>query len=431
MEKNEIIYERKLDGSYMKVEVDGEDGFDEKMLMCRQIPGLLPIEKCYLNGRRQFWYNISGKQSLDTFCRVKPIGQAFLEQLVHGICDELGILDQHLVDTNCLGLEPEFVYISIQTGEFFFTAIPGRGVCVADGFRDLMEYLLTRVDHTDGKAVQLAYDIYEKTLDEGYSIADIQASIVHAHIAETDGFSKSLPVEPEKGSATHPVEISTPSNEKKVENIPKKVRWTDRFLAWAAGFFKNRKEKRNRSGKREENGCKTNNRAMQGAEKTQKRRQKQELPEFFYREQHKEPEREKSGWERGDAGGKEWRIVYPDEEEEEEIHEQIHPTVCLSGYRESPEGVLVYEGHENFFNIRLENRSLQIGYSADSDIIIAKDTISRYHARIEVENKAYFLEDLNSTNGTFVNDKQLVYKEKRKLEPNDIVRFADVKYRFV
>jgi pSer/pThr/pTyr-binding forkhead associated (FHA) protein len=63
--------------------------------------------------------------------------------------------------------------------------------------------------------------------------------------------------------------------------------------------------------------------------------------------------------------------------------------------------------------------------------MIAKDTISRYHARIECENSDYYLEDLNSTNGTFVNEKQLTYKEKRKLESNDIIRFADVKYRFV
>jgi pSer/pThr/pTyr-binding forkhead associated (FHA) protein len=124
-------------------------------------------------------------------------------------------------------------------------------------------------------------------------------------------------------------------------------------------------------------------------------------------------------------------MIYPDDEPREEIHSQTHPTICLSDYREQPEGILLYEGYENFSDIRIEKKSLQIGHSDDSDVVITKDTISRYHARIECENQEFFLEDLNSTNGTFVNEEPLEYKEKRKLKTNDMIRFADVKYRFV
>ena len=63
--------------------------------------------------------------------------------------------------------------------------------------------------------------------------------------------------------------------------------------------------------------------------------------------------------------------------------------------------------------------------------MIGKDTISRFHAVINKENQEFYIEDLNSTNGTFVNDEVLAYKEKKLLKSNDIVRFADVKYRFV
>lgn len=38
---------------------------------------------------------------------------------------------------------------------------------------------------------------------------------------------------------------------------------------------------------------------------------------------------------------------------------------------------------------------------------------------------------MNSTNGTFVNDEMLNYKEQRELSPGDVLRFADVKYRFL
>ena len=72
-----------------------------------------------------------------------------------------------------------------------------------------------------------------------------------------------------------------------------------------------------------------------------------------------------------------------------------------------------------------------IGKAEDAELRIEKDTISRYHARIDAKNKEYYIEDLNSTNGTYINDELLPYKEVRQLKSNDIIRFADVKYRFL
>lgn len=43
----------------------------------------------------------------------------------------------------------------------------------------------------------------------------------------------------------------------------------------------------------------------------------------------------------------------------------------------------------------------------------------------------FYIEDLNSTNGTFVNGVMLAYTQKKKLEPMDRVTFADVEYLFV
>ena len=66
----------------------------------------------------------------------------------------------------------------------------------------------------------------------------------------------------------------------------------------------------------------------------------------------------------------------------------------------------------------------------DINMLIQADTISQLHARIDHDGETYYIEDLNSTNGTFVNDEPLAYKERRKLNSNDMIRFADVRYRF-
>ena len=93
--------------------------------------------------------------------------------------------------------------------------------------------------------------------------------------------------------------------------------------------------------------------------------------------------------------------------------------------------MLLYEGMENRNNLIIDKECTRIGQTDESDAVICKDTISRFHAVINKEKQEFYIEDLNSTNGTFVNDEVLAYKEKKLLKSNDIVRFADVKYRFV
>lgn len=93
--------------------------------------------------------------------------------------------------------------------------------------------------------------------------------------------------------------------------------------------------------------------------------------------------------------------------------------------------MLLYEGGEQLDNIQVGQDSISIGQGNGVDAQIQRDTISHVHAKIECDNSNFYVEDLNSTNGTFINGETLSYKERRKLEKNDIVQFADIRYRFV
>lgn len=380
MEKNKILFERNLSGSYMKIIVENEDAFEERMLQKQKLRGLLPLEKCYIDGEGQYWYNISGKQSLDTFCKISSMGITFLEKLIYSICDALEVLSQHLMGQDSLCLYPEQIFISNSTEEYWFTVIPGGCEEIEVAFRTLIEYLLMQIDHKDAEAVQLAYDIYEKTLDEGYQLIDIQSSIVQAHLNQENGKGTT-----EMAVTKEPEMLWPISDEAKIEKKRKKSNGNRHLLF------------------------------QKMLEIWGKWKKKITSDSILARQ--------------------EWQVVYPEQElpevESEVLHNQIHPTVCLSDYREHPEGLLLYEGYEKFANIRLEKASVKIGKGEGIDIQIAKNTISHLHARIEYRDKEYYLEDLNSTNGTFVNSKQLSYKETLQLKTNDIVCFADVKYRFV
>ena len=129
---------------------------------------------------------------------------------------------------------------------------------------------------------------------------------------------------------------------------------------------------------------------------------------------------------------REAEVIYPDLEAEIEPEPvpEIHPTVCLTSFHGQTRGELRYMGNEGFVDIMLKDGSARIGYGKEADISINRETISQFHARIHKEEDGFYIEDLNSTNGTFVNEEPLVYKEQRKLAYNDIVQFADIRYRF-
>ena len=65
-----------------------------------------------------------------------------------------------------------------------------------------------------------------------------------------------------------------------------------------------------------------------------------------------------------------------------------------------------------------------------SDVLLDSPSISRIHARIQKKGDGYWIADLDSKNGTFVNGKKLGHGEEYLLQEDDLVVFADIGYRF-
>jgi hypothetical protein len=56
---------------------------------------------------------------------------------------------------------------------------------------------------------------------------------------------------------------------------------------------------------------------------------------------------------------------------------------------------------------------------------------SRQHACLSFENNELFLEDLNSSNGTYVNRTRIYPGQKRQLVPNDVIQIGNVQMKVV
>jgi pSer/pThr/pTyr-binding forkhead associated (FHA) protein len=72
-------------------------------------------------------------------------------------------------------------------------------------------------------------------------------------------------------------------------------------------------------------------------------------------------------------------------------------------------------------------RSITIGRSPDADIILLDDKVSRVHCGIRLWDGEFYIKDLKSKNGTFVNGRRV---EVAKLKASDVIKVGSYTFTF-
>ena len=84
--------------------------------------------------------------------------------------------------------------------------------------------------------------------------------------------------------------------------------------------------------------------------------------------------------------------------------------------------------------LRLENRVSRLGRGPDNEVTINDELVSKDHAEIEARENDngqgydYFIKDIDSTNGTYVNDEKV---NEQRLKHEDVIRIGVNHFRFV
>ena len=68
--------------------------------------------------------------------------------------------------------------------------------------------------------------------------------------------------------------------------------------------------------------------------------------------------------------------------------------------------------------------SLSVGRGSDNDLVLGSKQISRNHAQLSVLNDQLYVKDLESSNGTFINDERIAANESKQLAAEDTLGFA-------
>jgi hypothetical protein len=78
-------------------------------------------------------------------------------------------------------------------------------------------------------------------------------------------------------------------------------------------------------------------------------------------------------------------------------------------------------------NVALEPQAavVRLGRASDNDVTIANQRVSRYHAQLRWVESNWLLYDLDSTNGTFVDEQRVFPSQPHAVRPGAVVRLGD------
>jgi hypothetical protein len=106
-------------------------------------------------------------------------------------------------------------------------------------------------------------------------------------------------------------------------------------------------------------------------------------------------------------------------------------TVLLTDKRKPPVvgWFVALSGDQKGEDFRIRDGQNTIGSAPDSDIVLHDTAISGKHASLRYRDQKFFITDLDSTNGTFLNEgTEPIAREE--LKDNDIVRIGDISLKF-
>lgn len=355
-------YRRCQGKSYMVISINAEaKGYEYPMLAENKIAGFLPLWTDSADGQTQFWYEISGKRSLEDRVKMKKPDGAFLRQCLTSFMFAVSQAGECLLGEDGISLDPERIFLDAGEKEFLFCYMPFAKAPFGESLRNFMEYYISNMEHGDRDSARRCYEVYEKCQQDHPSLEEM------IQVLYENGEGKDAQENAWQGTETEQAVLDEMPREAPEE---KKTEWLSLVSAW----FKKRRI-------------------------ISKKRDMRE-PYVF--------------------------------EPEERREESMNPTVFLGSETKQIIGELRYEGDGDAGNIPITSPVFLIGSrAAEADGVISDETVSRIHARITKEEDGYYLEDMNSTNGTYHNGELLNYKEKALLSKNDKISFAKEKYRFV
>lgn len=474
-----IRYEHQNNSNYLVIEdnVEYED-YQYKMLKRNKPEHFLRFSMYSVNGRYGIYYDITSRQQLSKYYEYGKMTMEDVKSICVNISEMVRIAEDYMLDIDHVKIEPKFIYMDVGTKKLQFVYhTKVNSYNFNESLKILFEFILEHFDHSlDKESIVQLYEVYQKVIVGDYDPFNLmrmfgikrakkQEEPVVQEISEKQDKEIKTVIAEQMISDTEEKTDSSDVNIKRVLigavciilglvsifvpglipfRLPSFLSFI--FIGAGVGILA---------------AAKGGHKKLQSAMVTQK----QAIPYVMKKDTPKELNKEKIESMRKDIPV----VVHKDmplptyidnakvkkEESREEKHisydDICNETMLLSEYmpgknnkrelklvlqKENLIGeVIIYtRGIENEDGIIcMDKYPYVIGsFEKMSDVVIKAQVVSRMHCCIYHESfkeDEYLVEDLNATNGTYLNGERLDNHERKKLSDGDILKLAAISFK--
>lgn len=378
------------------------------------IHGLLDLSTSIEDDVMTFHYDITSKQSLHSYFYDTKIRKEHILNFFNDLSNTLSTLDKYLLDYDNLVIIPQCIFCTKEVDQFLFAYCPNHQKPFYDQLKDLIGYFLTITDHNDEQTVLISYGLWQVVQNTDFNMDSLLSLINKTPPAPA--VYETPPVEPKNNILKEPDVLLKENYTYEGQFVLKNAIIFSIALILLIGNI----------------ALKILNiysmelffiimlailmLCIYKASEAIK-----EAP--LYRVFDKEVQVE---------SGNILTITPPCVEttRQETLENNNNETVLLCINPVFTQHKLVYAGMDFVQEIPVESFPFSIGKSATNSFVIDNPAISRFHARIICENNLYFIEDLNSSNGTKINEKPIDSYTLTEITSSDTITFADLTYIF-
>ncbi len=170
-DKAEIVQE--LGKSYVRTAIRYDnDGYMIRMLTDNKIEGIPSCKKEAGTDTPILRYDVSNMKSLRREYEDRSMHFEDLKWLIYGISGIITTALTYLLDESMFIFDPDYIFIDMEDDSLNMIYVPGCGEESdrGSGYRSLADFILDKTDHKEESAVSIAYRFYKMSKEELFSI---------------------------------------------------------------------------------------------------------------------------------------------------------------------------------------------------------------------------------------------------------------------
>lgn len=393
-------YVRNLNRNYLRVMPESRPDYKRYQYCILSRGGIKYLLMCNcknIDGEGYLDYDVSSSQNVKQMFSDKCIHREWMKAFFWGMQKMQQELTRFLLDERNIVWSPEYIFQDLERNDFLFLYLPyeGQEGCLEEDFEKLLEFWVEKIDYSDEVLSEFVYHAYEQYIGVGENYLEKQIFEDFKNLVENA-----------------PAAVGK-TEEKTLPNVDKTSKASVKSDAVKSSALESSETPVQEENNPEKKGILS---FLEG----RKRKQEQKN---IYREEMRRMINGYAVCEESVYG------KMSEKEEKDPIHpEEYGRTIYIEETEAAARGLYTEKGE---LAVRLEKFPFVVGKrKEDADYVLSDYSASRVHARFAEEEDGIYLEDLNSTNGTFKNGLRMQPYEKRKLEPEDVLRFGKSTYVF-